>query len=107
MEIDTFSSENLRRSLVKKTTAPKEVGEGSPSQKIKALHRIEGGKLSLRAFARKLLKDENSFLVNLAKSWFKNKSPAGQTKRSAANTTLAKTISAAVKNARRAASSKK
>lgn len=79
----------------------------TPGQKMKALHRVEGNGLSLKAFARKCAKDENPDLAELAKQWFKNKSAAGRTKRSEANANLAKTIGAAVKQSRRAAASKK
>lgn len=78
------------------------VGDATPSQRMKALYRVEGRGLSLKAFARKCLKDNNPDLSALAKAWFKNKGPQGQTQRSAANAALAKTIGAAVKNSRRA-----
>ena len=79
----------------------------TPGQKMKALHRVEGNSLSLKAFARKCAKDSNPDLADLAKQWFKNKSAAGRTKRSDVNANLAKTIGAAVKQARRASASKK
>jgi hypothetical protein len=79
----------------------------SASKRLKSLHHSQGKGLSLKEFARKCLKSTDVSEQEVAKEWFKNKSAKGRTPRSAANANLAKTIGAAVKQSRRAASSKK
>lgn len=85
------------------------VGESTPGQKLKSAHSKSGLRkdLSLKAFARLVIKEDDKDLAPVAKQWLKNKSAAGRTKRSDANSNLAKTIGSAVKLARRAKASKK
>jgi hypothetical protein len=83
------------------------VGESTPGKRLKSLHSAKAQGTSLKEFARQCLKSEDAEVQALAKQWFKNKSASGQTQRTAANANLAKTIGAAVKQSRRAASSKK
>lgn len=84
------------------------VGELTASEKLKSAFRKAGlVNVSLKAFARLVIKEDDKELAPVAKQWLKNKSAAGRTKRSDANSNLAKTIGAAVKMARRAKSSKK
>lgn len=77
------------------------VGPGTISRKIKHAHKLQGRRLSLKAFVRQAVKGDDAELATLAKLWLKNKSVRGQTPRSVANVNLAATIGAAVKQSRR------
>lgn len=81
--------------------AKENVGTLTAGEKLKLLHSKEVVRQSLKSFARAALKSDDVELQGLARQWFKNKSRAGQTPRSAANAALAKTIGAAVKQSRR------
>jgi hypothetical protein len=78
------------------------VGTASASQTIKQLwhasQKAKGQRLTLKRFARQLLKDGNE----VAEEWFKNKAGAKDAGRSEANIALSRTIAAATKLNRKA-----
>jgi hypothetical protein len=73
-----------------------EVGPGTPATKVKALWRAEGKGMSLKKFARSIVKDNAD-----AKRWLENKTGKHDTAPKEANVALAKVIAAATKAAKR------
>lgn len=76
------------------------VGVATPSLTLKERwykERAKVGKLSLRAFARQLVKDGDT----IAKDWFDNKAGLNNQARSAANVQMAKTCASATKLSRK------
>lgn len=78
------------------------VAEPKVSVTLKRLWKLEGGTMSLRAFARMKKKEGDA----IAKRWWENKQGKHDTKRSDKNASTAKLASEATKNSRRKAGKK-
>jgi hypothetical protein len=74
-----------------------DVGVASAGDTMKKLHRATGRGLSLRVFARQLLKDGDP----VAKEWFSNKKGAKNQKRSEKNIAAAQVAASATKASRK------
>jgi hypothetical protein len=84
-----------------------EVGVATAACTIKRLHFVEqGGKGSLKQFARKLSRDKENPNSAVAKEWLANKKGAKNQKRTDANIALARTCANATHLERRKAKNK-